>query len=52
MNLTRKFPSSLVSLSQRESKCEMTDLYENATACGTHFHMKGIALKTEVQENS
>ena len=32
------------------------DLYENETACRTHFHMKGYALglafETEPQENS
>ena len=32
------------------------DLHENETACRTHFHMKGFALKThfetEAQENS
>ena len=30
------------------------DLHENETACRTHFHMKGFALKLvlkEVQEN-
>ena len=31
------------------------DLHENETACRTHFHIKGFALrlvKTEAQENS
>ena len=33
-----------------ESKCEtifvkMNDLYENETACTTHFHMKGFTVR-------
>ena len=33
-----------------ESKCEtifvkMNDLYENETACTTHFHMKGFKVR-------
>ena len=33
----------------------MTDLHENETACRTHFHMKGFALRLvlkQAQENS
>ena len=47
------FPSSLVP--QSESKCEtilmkMTDLHEHETACRTHFHMKGFALKLVLKQ--
>ena len=51
----RPFPSSLVPLFQSESKCEtilmkMTDLHENGTACRTHFHMKGFALRLVLKQ--
>ena len=51
----RPFPSSLVPLFQSESKCEtilvkMTDLRENETACRTHFHMKGFALRLVLKQ--
>ena len=53
--LNRPFPSSLVPLFQNESKCEtilmkMTDLHENETACRTHFHMKGFALRLVLKQ--
>ena len=39
-------------LFQSESKCETIltdehdfDVHENETACGTHFHMKGLTLR-------
>ena len=47
----RPFQSSLVPLFQCESKCETIlmkhdfDLHGNETACRTHFHMKGFALR-------
>ena len=50
--LNRIFPSSLVPLFQSKSKCKTHDsyendfdLHENETACGTHFHVKGFALR-------
>ena len=45
----RPFPSSLVPLFQSESKCEI-DLHENETACRTHFHMKGFALRLVLKQ--
>ena len=36
-------------LFQRESKCEI-DLHENETACRTHFHMKGFALRLVLKQ--
>ena len=40
------FPSCLVPLFQSKSKCKNDfDLHENETACRTHFHMKGFALR-------
>ena len=49
------FPSSLVPLFQSESKCKtivmkMTDLHQNETACRTHFHMKGFALRLVLRQ--
>ena len=46
----RPFPSSLVPLFQSESKCEMTDLHENESACRTHFHMNGFALRLVLKQ--
>ena len=51
----RLFPSSLVPLFQSESKCEtilmkMTDLHEIETACKTHFHMNGLALRLVLKQ--
>ena len=49
INSNRPFPSSLVPLFQSESKCEI-DLHENETACRTHFHMKGFALRLVLKQ--
>ena len=54
-SLNRQFPSSLVPLFQSESKCEtilmkMTCLHEKETACRTHFHMKGLALRLALEQ--
>ena len=51
----RSFPSSLVPLFQSESKCKtilmkMTDFHEKETACRTHFHMKGFALRLVLKQ--
>ena len=52
----RPFPSSLVPLFQSEYKCEtilmkMTLICdENETACKTHFHMKGFALRLVLKQ--
>ena len=47
----RPFPSSLMPLFQSESKCENDfDLHENETACRTHFHMKGFALRLTLKQ--
>ena len=43
-------------LFQSESKCKTIfyendfDLHENETACSTHFHMKGFALRLVLKE--
>ena len=43
-------------LFQSESKCETIlmkkdfDLHENETACKTHFHMKGFALRPVLKQ--
>ena len=38
-------------LFQSESKCEtILDLHENETACRTHFHMKGFALRLALKQ--
>ena len=38
-------------LFQSESKCEtILDLHENETACRTHFHMKGFALRLVLKQ--
>ena len=47
----RPFPSSLVPLFQKESKCKnhcyesKFDLHENEPDGGTHFHMNGFARR-------
>ena len=55
IDMNRPFPSSLVPLFQSESKCEtilmkMTDLHENETACKTHFHKNGFALRLVLKQ--
>ena len=45
------FQSSLLPLFKCETiLMKMTDLHENETACSTHFHMKGFALKLGLKQ--
>ena len=51
----RPFLSSLVFLFHSKSKgknilVKMTDLHENETACKTHFHVKGFALRLVLKQ--
>ena len=52
----RPFPSFLVPLFQSESWVQnhsyenYFDLHENETACRTHFHMKGFALRLVLKQ--
>ena len=45
----RPFPSSLVPLF-KASLSDDFDLHENETACRTHFHMKGFALRLVLKQ--